>query len=70
MKMKVIFSPYCNLATSGFSEMKLQACQYFSCHEVSRRSRTYVKILLLIVKGSGTMRREKTTISATRRRKT
>ena len=27
MKMKVIFSPYCNLATIGFSEIKLDGCQ-------------------------------------------
>lgn len=69
MKMKVIFSPYCNFATRGFSEMKLNKIIAVSpTHPIfqGRRRGTYVNTRLLRENGMGMMRNINSAISAIR----
>lgn len=65
--MNVIFSPYCNFATNGFSEMKLYDKFLLATvmDDAGRvRGVAYVNILLLMVKGIGRIRNMNSAISA------
>lgn len=68
MKIKVIFIPYCNFATSGLS--LLRCCECVARGIGEEQSYMKVNIFLRIVNGRGTIRSMKRAISATRRRKT
>jgi hypothetical protein len=74
MKMKVIFSQYWTLATSGFSEMKLEYRAVSRTDMVSGAAGkievAYLNTFLRIAKGNGRIRSMKRAISATRSRKT
>lgn len=67
--MNVIFSPYCNFATMGFSEMKLNKMSTVSPNHVNfpgSTEGTYVNTRLLRENGIGMMRNMNSAISAIR----